>query len=124
MTNNYTYYNINPSKAEEQDCVCRAISLATRIPYNTINKLLELTSKAEQCDKLCVCCYHTLLEDVFAYPVKFCVDGETVGDIAHLYSNNVVLVRINGHLTACLYGVCYDIWDCTKKKADCFWIVE
>ena len=41
-----------------------------------------LTAEKEACDKLCVCCYHHLLEDVLLYPVFYCDGSETVRDIA------------------------------------------
>ena len=122
--NDFYYYNINPTKNVEEDCVCRAISLASGISYNIIDKLLKLVSKSNQCDKLCVCCYHKLLEDIFGYRVKFVYKKKTVGQIANEYKNNTLIVRINGHLTACVNGCCVDIWDCTNEKVDCFWIVE
>ena len=37
---------------------------------------------------------------------------------------DVVLIRIDGHLTVSKYGVVYDLWDCTQEIADVFWIVE
>ena len=47
-----------------------------------------------------------------------------IGLIAEEYKRNVIIVRIDGHLTSCVYGTCVDIWDCTGEKVDCFWIVQ
>lgn len=123
MTNFY-YYNVNPYKDVEGDCVTRAISMATSIPYKAVSKLLTITAEENSCDRLCVCCYHHLLEDTLGYRVIFPKKLKTVEDIALEYPNNIVIVRIEGHLTACMYGVCVDIWDCTKEEVDCFWIVQ
>jgi hypothetical protein len=121
--NDFSYYNINPEKSEEQDCVCRAISLAVNLDYHAVEKLLEVVAHFYNCEKLCLCCYHHLLEDVFNFPVRYCEYGETVGDIAKRLSHNIVLIRIDGHLSCSLYGIVYDIWDCSQKNVDCYWIV-
>ncbi|MBR5202891.1 MAG: hypothetical protein IKW45_06470 [Clostridia bacterium] len=120
----FFYHNVNPDKSVEQDCVTRAISLASGIPYKAVSKLLKVTATEERCDELCVCCYHHLLEETLGYRVKFARNKERVEDIAKEYKNNIVIVRIDGHLTACVYGTCVDIWDCTKEIVDCFWIVQ
>lgn len=120
----FVYRNVNPKKAEGRDCVCRAICLASALPYHTVERLLSLVAKSYECDELCVCCYHHLLEDVFGYKHRYCEDGETVGDIAKKYPRNTIIVRIEGHLTACVNGACYDIWNCTDEQADCYWVVE
>lgn len=124
MTNDFLYHNVNPDKSVEEDCVTRAISLASGMPYKAVSKLLDITSMEHECDRLCVCCYHHLLEDTLGYRVKFVNGYNTVGEVAEEYKRNAIIVRIEGHLTACMYGVCVDIWDCTKEKVDCLWIVQ
>lgn len=121
---NFRYFNANPDKSVEEDCVTRAISVSSKIPYRSISRLLEITAKEHDCDKLCVCCYHHLLEDILGYRVIFPKGYKTVGEIADMYENNAIIVRIDGHLTTCMYGTCVDIWDCTDEKVDCFWIVQ
>lgn len=119
----FLYYNANPDKKIEKDCVTRAINVATKISYNVISKLLKITSIKNNCDKLCVCCYHKLLENTLGYVVVFPKGQKRVKEIAEEYANNVLVVRISGHLTACIYGTCVDICDCTEEKVDCFWII-
>lgn len=119
----YKFYNANPLGEIEQDCVCRAISTATEIPYQSIEQKLENIGELFECDELCVCCYHHLLEKVFGLKQKF-ANGKTVKQIAQEFKNYRVLIRIDGHLTCSLYGVVYDIWDCTDEKADIFWLVD
>lgn len=123
MTNFY-YYNQNPDKNVEQDCVTRAISLASGVPYNAVSKLLKITAKEHECDELCVCCYHHLLEDTFGYAVKFPKTRKKVKDIAREYNYNTLIVRVNGHLSTLINGTCIDIWDCTDEIVDCYWIVQ
>lgn len=120
----FYYYNINPDGKVEEDCVTRAISIASGIPYKAVAKLLTITADENGCDMLCMYCYRALLEDTLGYTAISTKTYKTVGDIAEEYKNNIVIVRIDGHLTACMYGVCVDIWDCTREEVDCFWIVQ
>ena len=125
MTNKsrFVYYNHNPNKEELEDCVCRAISTATGLKYYAVDHLLNLTSSSNTCDKLCVCCYHKLLEDTLCYRVQFCHNGETVKDIARKHKSRRVIIRIDQHLTCSIYGKIPDIWNCEDKLVDCYWIV-
>ena len=41
----YKFLNINPLGKKEQDCVCRAISLALNENYYTIKRKLELVGE-------------------------------------------------------------------------------
>lgn len=106
--------------------MCRAISNALEdrfLDYQAVEKLLEMSAKYNKCEPLCVCCYHHLLEDVFRLPVKKCEEWERVKDICKMYPNNKVIVRIPNHLTLCNKGVVEDLWDCTERLVDCYWIV-
>ena len=118
----YKFYNANPLGDIEQDCVCRAISKATEIDYYNIEKKLNAIGELFECEELCVCCYHHLLEKVFGLKQKF-ANGKTVREISKEFHDSRVIIRIKGHLTCSLYGVVYDIWDCTEEIADVFWIV-
>lgn len=123
MNSYFRYYNANPYRIEEEDCVIRAIQLGLNLPYEVVNNLLTLSANYNQCDKLCVCCYHFLLEEIFCLPVRFCQNYETVGEIALMYPNNKCIIRIDGHLTCADNGVVNDLWDCTQRLVDCYWIL-
>ena len=82
MRRDFKYHNENPYRIEEEDCVCRAISKGLDLDYEVVNKLLEMSAEHNECDKLCVCCYHFLLEDVFRLPVKDSDFWETLRDVA------------------------------------------
>ena len=122
--NSYRYYNRNPDGKHLEDCVCRAISTAMGLNYEAVDRLLTLTAFGYGCDKLCVCCYHNLLEDILGYKRYTCYDGETVEDIAKRHPHDKVLIRINAHLTSSVKGTIYDIWDCSQKEVDCYWIIR
>ena len=120
----YRFYNRRKDGRKLEDCVTRAISTATGLKYNGVRNLLKLSASAFDCDELCVCCYHHLLEEILCYPVFFCTDGETVEDVALGNRDERVIIRIQGHLTCGIYGEVPDIWDCAQEKAECFWIVD
>lgn len=107
-----------------KDCVCRAISTATDLHYDVVNNLLELTADKYDCDKLCICCYHNLLDDVLCYKRFDCDFNKTVKEVALSYPNNKLIIRVDAHLTCSVYGVILDIWDCSEELVDCFWIVK
>lgn len=123
MPKRYKYYNHNPDNLRLKDCVCRAISTATGLCYEAVNNLLELTAKEYHCDKLCVCCYSNLLEDILCYTRQECSFRKTVEEIAEEYPRNNVIIRVAEHLTTSVYGNILDIWDCSDELVDCFWIV-
>lgn len=123
-TKTYQYHNQNPDGIHIEDCVCRAISTATGLNYAAVDKLLGIIATHYGCEKLCVCCYHNLLEDVLDYDRYVCMNGETVEDIAYKHPKEKVLIRIDSHLTSSIKGTIYDIWDCSDRLVDCYWIVK
>jgi hypothetical protein len=119
----YKYYNRNPDNRHIQDCVCRAISTATGLGYDAVNNLLEITSSEYDCEKLCVCCYNYLLEDVLCYTRKDCNFKKTVEEVVSEHPRNKLIIRVDAHLTSSINGTLLDIWDCSDELVDCFWIV-
>lgn len=120
----FVYKNVNPQKNVEEDCVCRAITLVSNLPYKTVNKLLNLTAEHYRCDKLRVCCYKHLLSDILGYQIKYCDNNEIVSDVINMYPNNKLLIRLDGHLLAAVNGVIYDLFDSSDSYVDCFWIAQ
>lgn len=121
----FTYYNNTPSKAILDNCVTRAITLASGLPYKTVSKLLDLTAEHCNCERLYYGCYRYLLENVLGYPVKYPDDGETVEDIIDKYPNNTLLIRINQHLLCAVAGTIYDLWNSGyRDDVTCYWIAK
>lgn len=124
MKQKFIYTNVNPEGIEEEDCVNRALSLALKLDYKVVSNLLQLIGDFYQCDKLCICCYHKLLDDVFELTPQYCENGETVEDIIEQFSDDILIIRINGHLTSSYYGTILDTYDCRDRKVDRFWRVK
>lgn len=117
----YKFLNRNPLNKKLPDCVCRAISLALRIPYGEVMEMLYDNGDCYNCDELTVNCYSKMLTDMGLKSVD--AGDRTVAELCSDYPDNIILARLEGHLTCCVNGDCYDIWDCTGEKADKFWIV-
>jgi len=118
----FKYLNVNPLSITEEDCVTRAISLASGYSYAEIQDKLYYMSKLLECEKLCVCCYKFLLSDIFKYPKVDC-DNLTVREFANLYPKGIYLIRMNGHLSVLSDGIVYDIWDCSNEVLTDVWYV-
>lgn len=122
MRNNFVYYNRNPDNEIERDCVVRAISLALDSHYLDTEEMLTKIGYHFDCEELEVSCYSYLLEHVLGFHV-YDAYGRTVNDIVEDFPNNILLIRIEGHLTCSYFGKIYDIWDCTEEKSDRFWVI-
>ena len=105
----YKYYNHNPYNISTTDCVCRAISTATGLKYEAVNNLLDMVAEEISCEKLCVCCYHNLLENVLEYERVSCIANERVKDIVDQHPRDRLIIRVDAHLTSAIKGTILDI---------------
>ena len=119
----FCYLNVNPNKQTRNDCVTRAISLASGIPYKTIRKKLFHTARLLDCCKLCNTCYSHLIEKVLCGIPKNC-DGMTVGEFANLHPQGTYLLRMYGHITCLIDNCIYDIFDCREHKITNAWEIR
>lgn len=118
----FKLYNRNPHNEKLSDCVCRAISLATGASYYDVMELLRLNSDGHECEELCVDCYGKMIDEIGYKRESGC--NRTVKEIAEEHNMKTLILRIEGHLTCCINGSCYDLWDCTGETVDVYWIVE
>jgi hypothetical protein len=117
----YQFLNLNPLNKIEEDCVCRAISLALEEDYYIILDKLYLVAELFECEQLCVCCYRFLLDNI--YDLKRIEDckGIKIKNFAKMNPRGTFLIRIDGHLTCLIDGVIYDLWDCNEEIIDLIW---
>lgn len=108
----------------EEDCVCRAISLALDEDYYKIQEKLYLVAKLFECEYLCVCCYKYLLDNVYDLKRIEEVKGMTVEEFANYFPIGIFIVRVEGHLTCVIDNNIMDIWDCRDKIVDLVWEVK
>lgn len=118
----FRYLNLNPYNKKTGDCVIRAVACAFGILWEEASDLLYSIARSIGCEMSCIGCYSALLDELrlSELPVK----GSTVGRLAEQYSDNVLLVRISGHLTCARYGTVLDIWDCRDEVVDRAWVVD
>ena len=109
----YVYYNRNDDQVKRNDCVTRAISLASSLPYKTIRRKLRYTARLLDCEKLCVSCYEFLIREVLGGVQKNC-EGMTVNDFADLHPYGTYLLRMDGHICTLMDFTLYDIFDCRE----------
>lgn len=120
----YQFLNVNPLGEIEEDCVCRAISLALDEDYYKIQEKLYLVAKLFECEYLCVCCYKYLLDEVYDLKRIEEVKGMTVEEFANYFPVGIFIVRVEGHLTCVIDNHIMDIWDCRDKIVDLVWEVK
>lgn len=119
---NFRYYNRNPDGKHLEDCVCRAISTVSGMKYETVEQLLKATAIEYDCPELCVCCYHNLIEEMLGYEL---LDewGMTAGEFAKAHPKGTYLLRMDGHITTCIDGEIWDIWNCSRRIVTHCWYV-
>lgn len=120
----YQFLNVNPLGEIEEDCVCRAISLALDEDYYKIQEKLYLVAKLFECEYLCVCCYKYLLDDVYDLKRIEEVKEMTIEEFANYFPIGIFIVRVEGHLTCVIDNHIMDIWDCRDKIVDLVWEVK
>lgn len=119
----WKFFNLQPLGNLEEDCVTRAISLATGEDYYTIQDKLFYIAKLFECEKLCVCCYKHLLDYVYNFQRIEAVQGMTISDFLHNFPQGIFIIRTSGHLTCAIDGEIVDTWDCSQKLVDIVWHV-
>ena len=120
----YEFLNVQPLGRKEEDCVCRAISLALNEDYYKIQEKLKLVSQLYECEELCVCCDKFLLDDVYDLKrIEHC-HGMTIEEFLTQYNKGIYIIRVEGHLTCGIDGILYDIWDCKNEIIDFVWVLE
>ena len=119
----WKFLNLQPLGKLEEDCVTRAISLATGQDYKTIQEQLLLISELFECEKLCVCCYKHLLDYVYNFERIEAVQGMTIEEFLEHFDTGIFIIRVDGHLTCAIDGNIIDTWDCTNKIVDIVWFV-
>jgi len=118
----FIYTNLNPAKEHTDDCVTRAIALATNSDYYDIQEKLYLTSSLFSCPRLSVLCYENLLENVFGCIPVYC-NNMTVSEFADENPYGTYLIRLEGHLTVVINSCLYDTFDCGDELCDLAWYV-
>lgn len=117
----FRYLNVNPNNQKKNDCVTRAIKLASGLSYETIRKKLFHVKHLLDCESsYCVTCYSFIIQEVLGGIPKNC-DGMTVNDFAEHHPKGTYLLRMDGHLTTLIDYTLYDIFDCRDNLITNAW---
>lgn len=118
----FRYLNVNDDKTiHRNDCVTRAITLASGLPYSEVRKKLRYTANLLNCEtSLCPTCYGFLIQQVLGGVPTNC-NGMTIGEFADRHPKGTYLIRIEGHLTTVLNGDSFDTFDCRDRECDLAW---
>ena len=117
----YKFYNANAVNKYEDDCVIRAISCATGRSWDYVYDYLSDIAQ-----------YEGTLLDKREF-VRNYLDRTyervpriygSVGYVSSLFSNNIILITMSGHITCSKYGIIYDTFDCRDRQVEDVWIVK
>lgn len=116
----YKYYNANALNRYEDDCVIRAISCATNKSWDYVYDYLSDIAQ-----------YEGTLFDKREFVRNYLdrtyqrlngIHG-TVGEIAGMFPQNILLITMRGHIVCSKYGTIYDTFDCRDREAEDVWLV-
>lgn len=120
---NFEFFNITPiGENDEENCVNRAIALATNTDYYFVYYLLYSNSLKNGCERITKSCYRKILENRFKL-IPQNGNGKMVCQIADKYPNNCIIMRLSGHLTTSIYSTIFDTFDTRDLIVDEFWLV-
>lgn len=117
----YKYYNNNALGLYSNDCIIRALSLATGNSWDDTYQ--HMSNKAR--------ILGTMMDDR-----DFIIDylderykriptyDMLVGEISNEYSDNILLITMQGHITCSKYGVIFDSFDCRNRQAEFCWVIK
>lgn len=116
----YKFYNANALGNFVNDCVIRAISVATKKTWDeTYDMLSDLAQEKG-----------TMMDD--REFVRWYLDSNfrripkqytSVGELASEYPDKVLLITMEGHITCSINGVIVDSFDCRRRRVEDAWIV-
>ncbi len=117
----YKFHNNNSLGLFTNDCSIRALSTATNNTwddtYEHLSNIARMNGKMMD-DKFFIQEYldnrYTRIEEI----------PQTVGEVAGMFKDNVLLITMQGHITCSKYGVVYDSFDCRNRIAEYCWIVK
>lgn len=125
----YQFLNLHPKGKNVGDCVKRALALLTDEPYREISLALNRLKKETGAQ--------TFNEDInwkeyvkrrgwvkISFPVKRGHKRMNGKRFCRKYPKGKYLLRMAGHVTACVDGVIYDTWDCSGKCVYVAWEVK
>lgn len=117
----YEYYNANALGRFKNDCTIRALSCATGESWDEVyEKMSDIAQyQGTMMDD------REFVRDYLDYKYeRVPYMDTTVGQLAEEYSDYIMLITMNGHITCSRFGIIYDSFDPRDRIAENAWIVE
>lgn len=117
----YQFYNPHPDSKEVRDCVKRAITKVTGLPYEEVQRELNRHKKITGCAKFNdnknwkSYVINVLKATKLSFPGVLGEPRMNGHSFCYQYPTGSYLLRMAGHLVACVDGIIYDTWDCRDK---------
>lgn len=110
----FKYLNRNPYRANIDDCVIRAISLALDIDYMQVfDDLCKIADEIDSdVDRSDVFIKYLKSKNWGYYEPKFDMTVKKMTDL----SDDPAILVVNGHMTFIKDGNTYDTWNCNRYK--------
>jgi len=117
-------FNAHPKDIKTTDCVVRSISTATNSDYLEVRR--ELNRKKKELGFSSYKDTQFLYEYLKGYPrlIFKPVKGYPRikgSDFTELHSKGTYILKMAGHITACIDGVILDTWDCSYRSVYTAW---
>ncbi|MDI6452358.1 hypothetical protein [Peloplasma aerotolerans] len=120
-------FNAHPKGIKTTDCMVRAISTATRTDYLEARR--ELNRKKKELGFSSYKDTQFLYKYLRGYPrlIFKPVKGEPRikgSDFTELHPKGTYILKMAGHITACIDGVILDTWDCSYRSVYTAWEIS
>jgi hypothetical protein len=117
-------FNAHPKGIKTSDCVVRAIATATNTEYLECRR--ELNRKKRELGYSSYKDTKFLYDYLKDYPrlIFKAVKGELRikgSDFTELHPKGTYILKMAGHIVACVDGVILDTWDCTYRSVYTAW---
>ena len=120
----FRYYNRDEDGIHRNNCVTRAISLASGMSMGETRRKLRCVAILFDCaPRICMSCYKHLIENVLYYKPLDC-DGITVGEFADIHPQGTYLVRMEQHISIIIDNIVYDTFNCLDNILTNAWEVR
>jgi hypothetical protein len=120
----FRYYNRDEDGVHRNNCVTRALSLASGMSMGETRRKLRCVAILFDCaPRICMSCYKHLIENVLYYKPLNC-DGMTVGEFADMHPQGTYLVRMEQHISIIIDNIVYDTFNCLDNILTNAWEVR
>lgn len=116
----YKQLNVNPLGRVDSDCFIRALSCATSSSWDSVYERISDIAQSQGA----MMNDGRFVLDYLDRRYERVKPAITVGQTSKKYRHNIVLITMKGHITCSKYGVIYDSFDPSNRKAEYCWIVK